>query len=363
MSNNGFSNNKDVIENNVTTGNNGTETLPVIQECGPEPECLPESLIPDCEQIYGVGWTTPAGSQKPLCSMDCKLNDNCELSTPFAQVSAGGLHSCGLRTDGSVFCWGANDGQLDVPEGIKFSQIAAGGWHTCGIVDGGQRVICWGNTNTAAGIIASHQANDGTSFTEIRSDYQHSCALDSERKVHCWGKVAYFGSVAGAEDVEEIALGRFHSCVRRGGDTTCEGDSDASESHGNPRNAGGSVGKLGGGGDRFACGLLPNGKAVGWGDNGQIFAGATAVFDDIDAGRHGACATKGTKTKCWGEVNNGDTPHGVAIKSISVGDFHACGILDGTPLCWPASDIDSMPQRFDVNRGQAEYVPEFPEFE
>ena len=66
----------------------------------------------------------------------------------FEAVSAGGGgeyggHSCGLRSDGSVVCWGNNgDGQVDVPGGV-FEAVSAGYWYSCGVeTDGG--IICWG---------------------------------------------------------------------------------------------------------------------------------------------------------------------------------------------------------------------------
>jgi len=56
----------------------------------------------------------------------CWGGDNVGQATPatgpFAQVSAGYDHACGLRTDGSVACWGANDfGQLNPPRGVSLA--------------------------------------------------------------------------------------------------------------------------------------------------------------------------------------------------------------------------------------------------
>jgi alpha-tubulin suppressor-like RCC1 family protein len=45
----------------------------------------------------------------------------------FSQVSAGLYHTCGLRPDGTVECWGANgSGQSSPPSGA-FTQVSAGG--------------------------------------------------------------------------------------------------------------------------------------------------------------------------------------------------------------------------------------------
>ncbi len=61
----------------------------------------------------------------------------------FTQVSAGSLHACAIKPDGTVACWGNNlDGQSTPPEGA-FLWISAGQFHTCGLRSGGG-LECWG---------------------------------------------------------------------------------------------------------------------------------------------------------------------------------------------------------------------------
>lgn len=67
-------------------------------------------------------------------------------STPgdFASVSAGLDHTCGVGTDGSVSCWGANRYGESTPPAAEFASVSAGAGYACGVrVDGS--VACWGS--------------------------------------------------------------------------------------------------------------------------------------------------------------------------------------------------------------------------
>ena len=69
-----------------------------------------------------------------------------DTSPTFAWVSAGNRHSCGVRTNGMVTCWGTLfGGQLDAPSG-SFTEVSAGRWHSCGVRTNGT-VTCWGGNS------------------------------------------------------------------------------------------------------------------------------------------------------------------------------------------------------------------------
>src|SRR5437773_2179355 len=70
-------------------------------------------------------------------------------------ISAGGCHTCGITTDGRLYCWGDNcDGELGVRDTASrstptlvsshaWATVSAGAYHTCGLYTDGTR-FCWG---------------------------------------------------------------------------------------------------------------------------------------------------------------------------------------------------------------------------
>ena len=62
----------------------------------------------------------------------------------FASVSAGGFKSCGIRSDGTVACWGYRyNGQATLPSGT-FTSVSVGSIYTSGIQADGS-IACWGS--------------------------------------------------------------------------------------------------------------------------------------------------------------------------------------------------------------------------
>ena len=74
----------------------------------------------------------------------------------FTAVAAGEHHSCGLRSDSTVTCWGSNDhGQSEARTGA-FTAVTAGGRHSCGLRSD-STVTCWGQA-TPTGSLRTRQA-------------------------------------------------------------------------------------------------------------------------------------------------------------------------------------------------------------
>src|SRR5688572_6895281 len=87
----------------------------------------------------------------------------------LVSVSAGGNHSCGLRSDGTVVCWGRNTrGQAPPVVAGTFIQVSAGWLHTCGVKADGV-VTCWGagETNTGSDFNVGQAIDPTGTFVQV----------------------------------------------------------------------------------------------------------------------------------------------------------------------------------------------------
>ena len=84
----------------------------------------------------------------------------------FASVNTRLIHTCGVRADGSVQCWGLNhSGETGAPAG-SFDSISAGAHHTCGLKTDGS-LKCWGSNEDFHGNeVGQATPPDGVTTTE-----------------------------------------------------------------------------------------------------------------------------------------------------------------------------------------------------
>ena len=110
-------------------------------------------------------------------------------STPanaFTSISAGGAHTCWLRTDDLVECWGSNEhGESNPPDG-SLASISAGAHHTCGVMTDGS-VKCWGSNKNLIGDVMGQAMPPDGSFISVSSGAAHTCGLKTDGSVECWG--------------------------------------------------------------------------------------------------------------------------------------------------------------------------------
>lgn len=121
-------------------------------------------------------------------------------------VSAGAAHTCAIRADETLWCWGAGaNGRLgdgntaDAPAPVRVGtdsdwiDVSAGAAHTCGVRVGGT-LWCWGKG--ANGRLGNGGTADAPAPVEVAPDRQwvsvsagpaHTCAIDSDGGLWCWG--------------------------------------------------------------------------------------------------------------------------------------------------------------------------------
>lgn len=114
-------------------------------------------------------------------SVECTDDEGNRLpaaSGSFVSVSAGYAHSCGVRTDGTLTCWGDNEfGQLDAPTG-SFVSVSASGDHACAVRTE-RTVACWGEGDAELAALPG-------SFDAVSAGSPYACGIRTDRSVSCW---------------------------------------------------------------------------------------------------------------------------------------------------------------------------------
>lgn len=126
----------------------------------------------------------------------------------FAAVEAGVSHTCAISLDGTLVCWGDNSsGQLgramptqsDAPLRVevdgddRFSVVSAAERHTCAIRNDGA-LFCWGAASSALGlgtglnpVVSPTRVGDRADWTSVAAGYNHTCAAAATGELLCWG--------------------------------------------------------------------------------------------------------------------------------------------------------------------------------
>ncbi|MDD9946232.1 MAG: hypothetical protein OXU20_34630 [Myxococcales bacterium] len=132
-------------------------------------------------------------------------------ATGWASVSAGQHHSCAVTDEGALYCWGDNhDGETGIPGlgevtveptrvGVEddWRDVAVGGFHSCGLKHDG-RLACWGRAREGQlGLGGEDRATEPAAVTpaarwrSLALGPFHSCALSEQQTLYCWGANDY----------------------------------------------------------------------------------------------------------------------------------------------------------------------------
>ncbi len=318
--------------------------------------------VTDSGKVQGAG-TGTAEVAVAVESFDAQMNIASRLVS-FTAVEAGQFHSCGISTDGFVYCWGVNDaGQVSsmpsvapclgvrchrapsrVAEVPQFVSVSAGFQNTCGVVANGV-AYCWGiidfgQLGNGSNIDASDvpvEVSGGLVFSSVSAGTRHVCGVAVGGALYCWG--FNFDGQLGTGSIELRDVPTIVASTETFVSVT--------------------------GGERHTCGLTDNATAYCWGFNfdGQLGANDSTIqsavpllvaggltFAHVSAGGFHTCglANDGA-TYCWGTNQNGQLSRdsigfslaplqvttAPVFSSITAGGRHTCGLTaDGTAFCW-----------------------------
>ena len=118
----------------------------------------------------------------------------------FVQISDSGYHTCVLRPDGTLPCWGDDDvGEAATPPAGHFTRISAGVKrsyaapdprllaHTCGVRQNGA-IECWGDNS-----LGQSDPPIGDDFITVAASGVHACGLRRDGSIECWGQELRYG--------------------------------------------------------------------------------------------------------------------------------------------------------------------------
>jgi alpha-tubulin suppressor-like RCC1 family protein len=279
----------------------------------------------------------------------------------FASLAPGDYFTCGITAGGIALCWGGNmHGELgfdpsDAPcfdacprptpvsGNIPFASLTGGWEHTCGLTAASE-AYCWGlsywneASREATGSFTPVAVPGGLRFALVTAGFYYTCGLTPSGVAYCWGLN------------DQGQLGDGSTTDRRNPAAVSGGLTFATLS---PHPVA-----------YHTCGVTPAGSAYCWGTNGggQLGDGSTVAssqpvavgggltFATLAAGWAHTCGlTTAGAAYCWGSNAQGQlgvgstTPSvtpvavggGLTFVTLSAGWAHTCGLAsDGIVHCW-----------------------------
>lgn len=309
------------------------------------------------------------------------LGDTSMRSTPtwlnhgrdYVKIAATAQSFCGLTATGESFCWGSDEQEqlgngassgnkllpsvMDVSQvsgDFRFIQLLAGGWTSCGLTSQGN-VYCagaysdgslgYGSATTAPAPLPV-AVPTSQKLRTLTNGYDHQCGLNAQGKAYCWG-INEWGQIGiGSSSAKEIypravsLPGTFIQVVA---------------------------------GRNSTCGIRSDGAAYCWGSDefGQLGDGdpkedknvpvpiaSSLKFVSIAAGETHYCAiTQEGLAHCWGHNDKRQLGDGTMVDStspkavngsrrflsVTAGKNHSCGVAaDGISYCWGSDNVGQL---------------------
>jgi alpha-tubulin suppressor-like RCC1 family protein len=261
---------------------------------------------------------------------------NLAAGASLKQVASGSLFSCGIASNGNTYCWGSDaDGRLgnaganadvslatiisstNITANTHLKELSLGFGFACGIGSDGT-TYCWGADGSGqlgdAGAVAAQNQpvavsitnlTAGSSFVTLDGGYEGACGIASDGKSYCWGNNA-----VGQLGVGSVSLSFDRPTVQMLTNL----------------DAGATITKLSLG-NVFGCGLASNGENFCWGSDSQGYLGNGGGNTDVNL-----------------PVLIDTTGHttGSSFTQLLAGSFHILGITSyGVGFSW-GSDGDGQ---------------------
>lgn len=331
----------DIVENHLGNHNN-VEIYQRVFGDQAEPACRNDHR----EDVRGVfGWAFGLAAPQPE-----RPAVQSSGADRFTAITSGHLHTCALRANGTVVCWGSGEyGQPTPPHDEKFIAVSSGAAHVCALrVDGS--AACWGGRPETNGPILGHPQPLGPppqdeKFTAISSGDSHACALRTDGSAVCWGaNWAGQSAVPPGEKFAAITASFDYTCgVRQDNTALCWGNvKDQTVMYLQERFI-----SISGGFDS-TCGLTVDGTVACW---SKFSADIHHPFPNLRLSHLGSHVSHGSEAyrcgldlegsaTCWttllgGSIELDRIPASHAFIDVSTGLSHGCGILEsGSIACW-----------------------------
>ncbi len=280
----------------------------------------------------------------------------------IVSVAAGGSgyiiyrnHTVALKVDGTVLAWGDNDcGQATVPAGLtNIVAVAAGGMHSVALRDSGT-VVVWGDntyfqTNLPMMRITNSAFPSGhyvplSNVTAVAAGYRHTLARMEDGTMTGWGNSPFSASWYNLTGVAAMAAAYDYNVVLGSNGSVLAGGNSIStilHSNGVAVAAGGDSST-----SNHGLALLKDGTVYAWGANtyGQstVPPGLSNVVA-VAAERYSSFALRADGViVCWGQVGTGVirrdfTENGKPIDTLVAlaSSFYTLGLkADGSVTDW-----------------------------
>lgn len=224
----------------------------LLDTATPSPETVaprPLGVVGAVQVDGGLGYQCAIdGAGRASCRSQGGDFERLELGAAAVTLAVAGDRACAIVDGNQLRCWknGPDPKPSSVPGIENVIGLALGIAHTCALRRDG-KVLCWGSNEAGMlgdGTTASRGAPQIVAglddVVRIASNKAHTCALRGDGTVHCWGlgddgqlgdglKRPRDGmavrpvQVVGLRDVSAISVGGAHACALRAGHVLCWG--------------------------------------------------------------------------------------------------------------------------------------------